>query len=969
MFINMQRVLILSLVAGACLVVSAARSVGVRLAGMGAPAGILKATNDPTAPVLPNGRVLTPRGRQFRVAAHPYGLTISPNGKILVASCNGTEPFAISVIDGVTGDQPSLVQIKADRNRYRGSQIPDDDDDEFRSVYMGVAIAPDNRTLYASSGNQGTVFVFDLIEKRRTATIELNTAGYTDTFTGALTLADDGTRLYVLDQANYRIAVVDPIKQTVIESLPTGRAPFSIALAPNSRKEKKLYVTNAGLFRYSLIEGYDASNPRATGLTFPPFGFPSREAVQGVTVEGKKVAGLGDPNHPDAASVWSYDIDPAGRLQIGSRTKTGRPIGETVGGLKVVGASSPSGVVAGKNYIYVTNANNDSVTVIEAESSRVVATIELNILSEVIEHQRRLGRRLNASQITILSRLRGQIPFDLALSPDEQRLYVAEAGINAVAVIDTAKWSVLGHIPTAWFPSQVEVSPDGKTLYVASAKGYGSGPNGGPGFKPGPEGTAVAALQKGVISIINIPSDDQLRAETWQVIRNNGFDLSSELATGSIDTSVIPADYGTPSSHIRYVVFITKENRTYDQLFGTIERDSAGRRLAGEASLANYGERSTIFDSRNRAILQDVNVVPNHLALSRRFSFSDNFYLDSDVSADGHRWLVGVYPNAWVETSLAAAYGGHRDFRASNKAPGRLTFTGSSSSIHPEDYLESGSIWEHLHRAGLSFRNYGEGFELGGIEAEADFVPTGARLPVNYPMPQVLLENTARDFPTYNTNISDQYRLQQFRRDFETRFLSGREPMPRFLNIYLPIDHTAKERPEDGYPYRASFIADNDLALGKVVEFLSRTPYWKQMAIFVTEDDAQDGRDSVDAHRSLLLVISPYVKRGYAMAGHSSISGIMKTIFLLLGTPPLNQYDAAATDLREVFTSVPDFSPYDSLPVDARLFDPTKVRMISQTGEPEELDSPAEFQRSHHRMAIQESWPVRQQPRASAPAK
>ncbi|NDD65796.1 MAG: hypothetical protein EBZ36_17745, partial [Acidobacteria bacterium] len=388
----------------------------------------------------------------------------------------------------------------------------------------------------------------------------------------------------------------------------------------------------------------------------------------------------------------------------------------------------------------------------------------------------------------------------------------------------------------------------------------------------------------------------------------------------SDDANVLPADYGTPSRQIRHVVFITKENRTYDQLFGTIESDSTGRRLAGEPSLANYGERATIYDSRNRPALRDVNVIPNHLALTRRFSFSDNFYLDSDVSADGHRWLVGVYPNAWVETSLAAAYGGHRDFRPTNKAPGRLTFTGSASSIHPEDYLESGSIWEHLHRAGLSFRNYGEGFELGGIEEEADFVPTGARLPVNYPIPQVLLENTARDFPTYNTNISDQYRWQQFRRDFEARFLSGRETMPRFTNIYLPIDHTAKERPEDGYPYRASFVADNDLALGRVVEFLSHTPYWKEMVIIVTEDDAQDGRDSVDAHRSVLLVISPYVKRGYAMAGHSSIAGIMKTIFLLLGWQPLNQYDAAATDLRELFTSAPDFTPYDCLPVDPRLF-------------------------------------------------
>ena len=935
------------------LLLPGARNRTVSLGGLQAPAGILKASNILSAgagPVLPNGRMLTPRGRHVRVAAHPYGLALSPDGQTLVASCNGTEPFAVSIITGLkeaNGAPPSLQQIKADRSRYRGKKIADDDDDEFRSVFMGVAIAPDNRTLYASSGNQGVVFVFDLREGRRRATIELNAGGYANSFLGALALSRDGSRLYVLDQANYRLVVVDPLRQAVLESLPTGRAPFSIALAPD---EKRVFVTNAGVFRYSLVEGYDAKNPKGTGLSFPPYGFPSREAEVGVTAEGKVVPGLGDPNHPDAASVWSYAIGGDGRLKVAGRTKTGRLIGETVGGQRVVGASSPSGVVAGSRYIFVSNANNDSVTVIEAEKSQVVANIDLNIFNEVIDRQRRAGASLTAAQIQTLSRLRGQIPFGLALSPDERRLYVAEAGINAVAVIDTSSLRVIGHIPTAWFPSQVAVSGDGRTLYVASAKGYGSGPNGGPNFKLGPEGTSVAALQKGVVSIIDIPTDRQLGAETWQVIRNNGFELPPAR---SIDASVVPADYGTPSRQIKYVVFITKENRTYDQLFGTLARDSAGRRLAGEPSLANYGERATIFDADNRPVLRDVNVIPNHLALARRFGFSDNFYLDSDVSADGHRWLVGVYPNAWVETSLAAAYGGHRDFRPTNQSPGRLTFTGSASSIHPEDYLESGSIWEHLHRAGLSFRNYGEGFELGGIEEEADFIPTGARLPVNYPIPQVLLENTARDFPTYNTNISDQFRWQQFRRDFETRFLSGREPMPRFMNIYLPIDHTAKERPQDGYPYRASFVADNDDALGKVVEFLSHTPYWKEMAIFVTEDDAQDGRDSVDAHRSLLLVISPYVKRGYAMAGHSSISGIMKTIFLLLGAQPLNQYDAAATDLRELFTPRPDFTPYDRLPVDPRLFDPARVRMISRTGEPEELDSPADFERSHRRMVLQ----------------
>ncbi len=935
------------------LLFAGARLKTVTLGSLMAPAGERIATNSPAGPVLPNGRVLTPRGRQVRVAAHPYGLALSPDGRTLVASCNGTEPFAISIISGFSGSsegEPVLEQIIADRERYRGKKVADEDDDEFRTAFMGVAIAPDNRTLYASGGNQGSVFVFDLAQRRRIATIGINQKGLReglrDSFSGALALSRDGRRLFVLDQANYRVVTIDTGRREVIGSVPTGRAPFSIALSPD---ERRLYVTNAGLFRYSLVGGYDPKNPGKTGLTFPPFGFPSKEAEEGVTVEGKRVPGLGDPNHPDAASVWTYEVGDSGDLRTTARTRTGRLIGEVTAGLSAVGASSPSGVVAGKSFVYVSNANNDSVTVIDARTDRVVATIELNLFNEVIAGHRRRGEAISAAQGRMLSRLRGQIPFGLALSRDERRLYVAEAGINAVAVIDTVSSRVLGHIPTTWFPSQVAVSEDGRSLYVAGAKGYGSGPNGGPNFRPGPEGSFVGALQKGVVSIIPIPADRDLAAETHQVISNNGFDFTRR----PIDTSVVPAEYGVASRQIRYVVFITKENRTYDQIFGTLERDATGRRLRGEPTLAGYGERATIYDRNNRPVLREVNVVPNHLALARRFAFSDNFYLDSDVSADGHRWLVGVYPNAWVETSLAAAYGGHRDFRPTDKSPGRLTFTGSSSSIHPEDYLEAGSIWEHLHRAGLSFRNYGEGFELGGIEEEADFEPTGARLPVNYPMPRPLYENTARDFPTYNMNISDQYRWQQFKRDFTARFIDGGQPMPRFLNIYLPCDHTTKERPEDGYPYRASFVADNDLALGRVVEFLSHTPYWKEMAIFVTEDDAQDGRDSIDAHRSLLMVISPYARRGVATRTHTSIASIFKTITLLSGLPPLNQYDAAASDLREAFTDQPDFTPYDCHPVDPRLFDPAKVRMISKTGEPEDLDSPADFERSHRRMAHQ----------------
>jgi hypothetical protein len=194
------------------------------------------------------------------------------------------------------------------------------------------------------------------------------------------------------------------------------------------------------------------------------------------------------------------------------------------------------------------------------------------------------------------------------------------------------------------------------------------------------------------------------------------------------------------------------------------------------------------------------------------------------------------------------------------------------------------------------------------------------------PMTEVLFENTSRDYATFNTNISDQYRFGQFEREFQIRYASGKEPLPQFTFIWLPNDHTADPRPADGYAYHASYVADNDLALGKLVQLFSHSPFWKDMAIFVTEDDAQSGVDHVDAHRSVLMVISPYARSGYVSHVHTSMASILKTFDLTFHLGFLNQFDAAATDLSDFFTTQPDFTPYDALPSDVRIFDPAKVR-------------------------------------------
>src|SRR5581483_3643012 len=224
----------------------------------------------------------------------------------------------------------------------------------------------------------------------------------------------------------------------------------------------------------------------------------------------------------------------------------------------------------------------------------------------------------------------------------------------------------------------------------------------------------------------------------------------------------------------------------------------------------------------------------------------DNFYADSEVSVDGHHWLVGSYPNAWTESTLMAAYGGQKSFRLPTDAPGRLLFAGSDSSVHPEEQLEAGAIWHHLERNHISFLNFGEGFELAGINEGEGLEPTGGRFFTNMPMPDPLYRNTSRNYPGFNTNISDQYRASQFIAEITSRFTgAGAAPLPQLLFIHLPNDHTARPRPRAGYPSEASYVADNDLALGRILDFLSHSEWWESMAVLITEDDSQSGVDHV----------------------------------------------------------------------------------------------------------------------------
>lgn len=851
-----------------------------------APAGNRYCTIDEAGvTVIPNGRLLSPYGRQIRVAPHPFGLVVSPDGKTIITSNSGVGPFSISIIRDFNATTPAVKQIPEGVQPDKGV---------LESVFMGLAVAPDNETIYVAGGQENKVHVFNLASGKKLGEIPCNKSfsgrDYSDGYIGDLVLTKDGSRLFAVDQIGFRLIVIDTRTREVIENIDTGRYPFGIALSPD---ERKVYVANVGMFEYSYVQTLDRDRLRETSLDYPAYAYGSEAMKTGIHTDSVVVPPLGDPNVEESFSVWSYDVSST-PVKLISKVKTGVLVGESVEGISAVGGSSPNSIVATDDYVFVSNGSNDNISVIDVKNQNVIGEVALPL-------DERLGN------------LKGIIPFGLALSPDKKTLYAAEAGINAVAVIDVAKRQVKGHIPVGWFPSKLQVTPDGKQLIVANAKGWGSGPNGGHTFTPGPEGDYIGSLMKGTVSVIEIPTDGQLASLTKQVVDNN-FRFE-ELAT-SENNAPIPFD-GQSSSPIKYIVFISKENRTYDQIFG---KRSGGK---GDSSLAIYANNVS-FSNRDKSLtVKNATVMPNHLALADQFTISDNFYVDADVSADGHVWLTNTYPNQWMETHHPAAYGGKRRLKAESSAPGRFGMTGAAGAIFPEDYNQHGSMWDHLYRNNVEFYNFGFGVEFdAGSYADSTMKYGGVRYLVNYPLPGPLYDRTSRQFPTFNMAIPDQFRADIFIREITDRYLNPKKDLPPVLTLQLLNDHGARERAQAGFPFNESYMADNDLALGRVVEFLSHTPYWKEMMIVVTEDDAQGGVDHVDAHRSILMVISPYAKRSFISHQHYSFGSIFKTFWAVLGLPSLNQYDFGATDLGDCLTAEPDFTPYNAVPVDSRVFDP-----------------------------------------------
>ena len=450
----------------------------------------------------------------------------------------------------------------------------------------------------------------------------------------------------------------------------------------------------------------------------------------------------------------------------------------------------------------------------------------------------------------------GSTTNSLAITADGETLYAANADNNCLAVFDVAEAGRAeseGFIPTGWYPTTVRVA--GGELLVANAKGLGSyanpdGPN--PYTSRTEETEYIARMFTGTLGIQLVPDEEELRGLTDLVYGNTPYTKEKQELAAGVDGGPIPRRVGEDSP-IKYVFYIIKENRTYDQVLGDLPQGN------GDASLCLFPD----------------SITPNHHALATEFVLLDNYYVDAEVSADGHNWSTAAYATDYTEKTWPTSYG---------RRGGSYDYEGGREISYPKQ----GYIWDHCRRAGISYRTYGEFSNLADTYLES------------------LRGHMDTEFPGYNLSIKDTLRFNRWRVDFDS--LLAIDAVPHFNTVRFGNDHTAGARV--GNPTPAAMVADNDLAIGLFVEHLSQSSIWKESVVFITEDDAQNGPDHVDAHRSLMLVASPYTRRGHVESTMYSTAGALRTMELILGMPPMSQYDAAATPLFACFQPEADTTPY-----------------------------------------------------------
>ncbi len=761
--------------------------------------------------LLPNMWSLRPAGKQVDLGDFPVNIAPHPDGRFAAILHAGHSAHEVAVVDLAEAKIVSRAKVE--------------------EAFYGLEFSHGGNRIYASGAGSEVVRYFDFDAKTGALGVEheihlrdVKERG----IPAGMALSSDAQSLYVANVLGQRVTKVDLIAKSNVLDIavgPPSAVPSSEFRVPSSQTEDEAAITKRA------EAANDPQNPDA------PFPYACR---------------LDEKRNRLYVSLWAQAQ--VAVIDLKSNTVIARwPTEEHPNEMLLTRSGK---------LLYVANANRNTVTVFDTEAGRAVETIWAALYPDVPP---------------------GSVPNSLALTPDEKILFVANANVNNLAVLDVSvkgKARSLGFIPTGWYPTSVRVTPDGKKLLVANGKGLISKANPG-GPQPGrrvPAGTTVeyiGSLFKGTLSIIDLPkrAEFEKQLETYTATAYKCAPLRRDLGVTVANAAAypIPNKVGEPSP-IKHVIYIIKENRTYDQIFGDMKEGN------GDAKLCLFPER----------------VTPNHHKLAREFVLLDNFYVESEVSADGHEWSMGAIATDFVEKFWPLSYGHNKTKKYTYPAEGNF----------PIATPAGGYIWDRAKQAGVSYRSYGE-WVANGKTPDA---PRKAKA-------KSLEGHFDPGFHSFDLDYADTKRAERF--IGELRRFEREGDMPRLQIVRLPNDHTSGTTLGKYSPTAA--VADNDLALGQVIEAISTSKFWPQTAIFVVEDDAQNGPDHVDAHRTVALVISPFTKRRVTDSTMYSTSSMLRTMELILGLHPMTIFDAAATPMFNAFTPGQNVAPYVHVPANVDL--------------------------------------------------
>ncbi len=810
--------------------------------------------------ILPSGRIVHPTGRNVVVGMNALGLALSPNGRYAIVS-NDDERQAktTSTLDGVTTGGYTLAVVDT-RTMTVVSRYSDPKETFFVGVVAVADPAAPGRTLVlASGGASNAVYAFDLDGAGRLTpdavhTIAMPTPGddrYADkgrAFPATIVVAPHARVANVVNNLGDDVVKIDLVTRTVVGT----RASVGFFPLAATAFAGGLLVANEGLLRYGVLPAPVAA---------PPFAAPAADLERASSLSVLRTAADGS-------------LVPAPAV----------PLDRGPDGVRDIGGVHPAAVVAmhRKAYAFVAMSAIDRI-----------ATVALGATPHVV----------GGTELRLYDRgPYGTQPDAMVLSRDERRLYVALAGIDAIAVIDTTDPvhpHRIGLIPTGWYPSALALSPNGASLFVANAKGiaHDRGFTGDQQRSVDPRShiTSVAADSNAIWSTLE--RIDLARVDLRQ---STPLALSYLRAVRPArEDPLVPQVFGgAGSSAIKHVVLLLEENKTYDAMLGDL-KNAAGQPYGP-------GDRSYVaFDE---------SVTPNLHALARTFGLAGNLFADAEESDAGHQFVAGGTTSVYSEKTLLVK-------------SGRKPLVNKNED--PEDYPRAGYIFNTLAARGKTYRDYGDYTRVSGydegeavdpktddprfVSAEDATAPTqglGGLYALDVPVLAALAGHVDPNYPGWNLRIRDVRRANEFVRDYDPFVKS--DTVPAFTHVWLPADHGGFGK---NIPPLPEEVADGDRALGAIVDYLSHTPQWSSTAIFIMPDDAQSTRDHVNEHRSYAIVVSPYAKRGYLGTKHLSTVSVLKTEEELLGLPALALGDALATDMSDFFTEVPDATPFAAIKV------------------------------------------------------